>query len=102
MAICLSGRVCLRAAAGLKDRPAPPEPEDTPVKKSAAKKKKAKKAKKKKSRRKKKIVFEATLPLSPGKYICQACGKTHELLATDPRDQWLRCSECFVKMVPIR
>lgn len=80
----------------------PPEPEDTPVKKSAAKKKKAKKAKKKKSRRKKKIVFEATLPLSPGKYICQACGKTHELLATDPRDQWLRCSECFVKMVPIR
>lgn len=82
----------------------PPEPEEAPKKKAKAAKKKKKKAKKKKkkSRRKKKIVFEATLPLSPGKYICQACGRTHHLLASDPRDKWLRCSDCFVKMVPIR
>ena len=74
-------------------------------KKAAAKKKKKKKkakAKKKKSRRKKKIVIEATLPLTPGNYMCQACGKKQELLATDPRDKWLRCSDCFVKMVPMR
>ena len=67
-------------------------------KKKAAKKKKKKKA----SRRKKKIVIEATLPLTPGNYLCQACGKQQELLASDPRDKWLRCSDCFVKMVPIR
>jgi len=83
-----------------------PEAEDAGKKKSSTaskKKSKAKKKKKKKSsRRKKKIVIEATLPLTPGKYMCQACGKTQELLASDPRDQWLRCSDCFVKMVPIR
>ena len=60
------------------------------------------KKKKKSTRRKKKIVIEATLPLTPGQYMCQACGKKQELLASDPRDQWLRCSDCFVKMVPIR
>jgi len=82
----------------------PPEPEEAPKKatKAAAKKKKSKAKKKKASKRKKKIVFEATLPLSPGNYICQACGKNQELLETDPRDKWLRCSECFVKMVPLR
>jgi hypothetical protein len=81
----------------------PPEPEAATKKTTAASKKKSKKAKKKKaSRRKKKIVIEATLPLTPGKYMCQACGKTQELLASDPRDKWLRCSDCFVKMVPIR
>lgn len=84
----------------------PPEPEEAPSakKKSATKKATAKKSKKKKksARRKKKIVIEATLPLTPGQYMCQACGKKQELLASDPRDQWLRCSDCFVKMVPIR
>ena len=85
----------------------PPEPEEAPAtkKKSATKKsaeKKSKKKKKKSTRRKKKIVIEATLPLTPGQYMCQACGKKQELLARDPRDQWLRCSDCFVKMVPIR
>ena len=86
----------------------PPEPEEAPKKKkkSASKKKstaKAKKKKKKKARkRRKKIVIEATLPLTPGQYMCQACGKKQELLASDPRDQWLRCADCFVKMVPIR
>jgi outer membrane biosynthesis protein TonB len=90
----------------------PPEPEEAPTKKkkkAAVKKKSTKKAKKKKKkkkkktrRRRKKIVIEATLPLTPGQYMCQACGKKQELLATDPRDQWLRCADCFVKMVPIR
>ena len=85
----------------------PPEPEEAPAtkKKSATKKsaeKKSKKKKKKSTRRKKKIVIEATLPLTPGQYMCQACGKKQELLASDPRDQWLRCSDCFVKMVTIR
>lgn len=79
-------------------------PESKKKKKATAKKKTATKAKKKKaaSKRKKKIVIEATLPLMPGHYLCQACGKSQELLASDPRDKWLRCSDCFVKMVPIR
>ena len=81
----------------------PPEPEDAPKKKTSSTKKTKKAKKKKKStRRKKKIVIEATLPLTPGQYMCQACGKKQELLASDPRDKWLRCSDCFVKMIPIR
>ncbi|MFA7483037.1 MAG: hypothetical protein WC314_21210 [Vulcanimicrobiota bacterium] len=84
----------------------PPEPEEAPAKKKSSAKSKAdaktKKKKKKSTRRKKKIVIEATLPLMPGQYMCQACGKKQELLASDPRDQWLRCSDCYVKMVPIR
>lgn len=86
--------------------------DESPTKKTKAKaatrtKKKAKKssavsAESDSAKRKKRVVFEATLPLSPGSYICQACGKTHELLLSDPRDKWLRCTDCFVKMVPMR
>lgn len=80
------------------------EDDDEPVEKrgAAGKSKSRSKKKKKASRRKKKIVIEATLPLTPGQYQCQACGKKQELLASDPRDKWLRCGECFVKMIPIR
>lgn len=88
--------------------------DDTPAAKAKAKAKTATRSKKKvkkssavsadsdSTKRKKRLVFEATLPLSPGTYICQACGKTHELLLSDPRDKWLRCTDCFVKMVPMR
>lgn len=91
-----------------------PEPESESDDAPAAKAKSATRSKKKSkkssasavetesAKRKKRVVFEATLPLSPGSYICQACGKTHELLLSDPRDKWLRCTDCFVKMVPVR
>ena len=86
-----------------------PEPDDAPATKAkSTTKKKKKKSKKSASddgestKRKKRVMFEATLPLAPGIYICQACGKTHELHMSDPRDKWLRCTDCYVKMVPAR
>ena len=83
----------------------PPEPteETSKTKKAKAKKKKAKAKKKKKKatrKKKKKITIEATLPLTPGKYMCPTCGQARELASSDPRDQWLRCTDCFVKMIP--
>lgn len=104
---CTDVEMVLKEKATFTEAPEHEESAAKPKAKSAAKKKKKKKkakAKKKKkaSRRKKKIVIEATLPLTPGQYLCQACGKKQELLASDPRDKWLRCSDCFVKMVPIR
>lgn len=40
------------------------------------------------------------LPLSPGNYMCPTCGIAKVLLATDDLDKWLRCPDCFVKMLP--
>lgn len=74
--------------------------DDEPSAKKSKKSKKKKKKKKKSSRRKKKVVIEATLPLAPGRYLCPTCGLRRELSSSDRRDQWLRCTDCFVKMIP--
>ena len=46
------------------------------------------------------IVEPLTLPLNPGNYMCPTCGVQKVLNVTDNRDKWLRCSDCFVKMLP--
>jgi DNA-directed RNA polymerase subunit RPC12/RpoP len=46
------------------------------------------------------IVEAITLPLAPGNYMCPTCGATKVLQVSDNRDKWLRCSACFVKMLP--
>lgn len=46
------------------------------------------------------VVEAITLPLSPGNYMCPTCGITKVLKVTDNRDKWLRCPDCFVKMLP--
>lgn len=46
------------------------------------------------------VVEAVTLPLSPGNYMCPTCGITKVLKVTDNRDKWLRCPDCFVKMLP--
>jgi DNA-directed RNA polymerase subunit RPC12/RpoP len=46
------------------------------------------------------VVESLTLPLMPGNYMCPTCGVTKVLKVSDNRDKWLRCSDCFVKMLP--
>lgn len=62
---------------------------------------KSKKAASAKRPKKAEVIVEAiTLPLSPGNYMCPTCGITKVLNVTDNRDKWLRCPDCFVKMLP--
>lgn len=46
------------------------------------------------------VVEEITLPLTPGNYMCPTCGITKVLNVSDNRDKWLRCPDCYVKMLP--
>lgn len=46
------------------------------------------------------VVEAVTLPLAPGNYMCPTCGLTKSLTVSDNRDKWLRCTDCFVKMLP--
>lgn len=87
-----------------------PEPNEEAASKSGAskttgaKKKKAKakkvKAKSKVTKKAKTVIVEVTLPLAPGSYMCPTCGYIKDLGVSDARDKWLRCKDCFVKMLP--
>jgi hypothetical protein len=82
-------KVAAAAAAGSKTRTAT----GTRSKKAAGTKAKRPKAAE--------VVVEAiTLPLTPGNYMCPTCGVTKVLKVSDNRDKWLRCSDCYVKMLP--
>ncbi len=59
-----------------------------------------KKAAAKRTKKVEVVVEEITLPLTPGNYMCPTCGITKVLNVTDNRDKWLRCPDCFVKMLP--
>jgi DNA-directed RNA polymerase subunit RPC12/RpoP len=60
----------------------------------------AKKATSKRPKKVEAIVEAVTLPLAPGNYMCPTCGVTKPLKPTDNRDKWLRCTDCYVKMLP--
>jgi DNA-directed RNA polymerase subunit RPC12/RpoP len=79
-------KVAAAAAAGSKTRTAT----GTRSKKSAAKRPKKVET----------IVEAVTLPLTPGNYMCPTCGVTKVLSVSDNRDKWLRCTDCYVKMLP--
>lgn len=100
---CCDQEMVLKEKVKFTEPPAPKDDDDeddAPGAKKKKKKSKKKKKKKKSSRRKKKVVIEATLPLAPGRYLCPTCGLRRELSSSDRRDQWLRCTDCFVKMIP--
>lgn len=84
-----------------------PEPKEEPAAKTRTatatrtKKKAGAKAKKKAKKPAEIIISETlTLPLNPGNYMCPTCGITKTLNVSDNRDKWLRCPDCFVKMLP--
>lgn len=60
----------------------------------------SKKATAKRPKKVETIVEAVTLPLAPGNYMCPTCGATKSLTVSDNRDKWLRCTDCFVKMLP--
>jgi DNA-directed RNA polymerase subunit RPC12/RpoP len=60
----------------------------------------SKKATAKRPKKAETIVEAVTLPLAPGNYMCPTCGVTKSLTVSDNRDKWLRCTDCFVKMLP--
>ena len=84
-----------------------PEPKEEPAGKTRTatatrtKKKTKASSKAKKTKTVEVIASEAlTLPLNPGNYMCPTCGTTKSLSVSDNRDKWLRCPDCFVKMLP--
>lgn len=81
--------------------PPAPKAEAAATKTRTATATRTKKAASSKRTKKAEVVVEAvTLPLVPGNYMCPTCGISKVLTVSDNRDKWLRCPDCFVKMLP--
>lgn len=84
-----------------------PEPKEEPAGKTrtattATRTKKKASSKAKKAKKPVEVIASEalTLPLNPGNYMCPTCGITKTLQVSDNRDKFLRCPDCFVKMLP--
>lgn len=84
-----------------------PEPKEEPAGKTrtattATRTKKKASSKAKKAKKPVEVIASEalTLPLNPGNYMCPTCGITKALQVSDNRDKFLRCPDCFVKMLP--
>jgi hypothetical protein len=72
----------------------------TKTRTASATRTKTKKASAKRPKKVETVVEAITLPLSPGNYMCPTCGVAKVLKMSDNRDKWLRCADCYVKMLP--